>query len=435
MIRVPQVRVLLDDEEAEHRSIADCQLRGGYTAYCIAKDEANRELLINEIEKSQLIGKGGAGYPTHRKMRLMLSQTGARKILVVNGSEHEPGSVKDRYLLENYPHKVLEGALIAAYAVAATEIVIAVNESSTLALASLAGAVEELQATDLTRADVSIIVKTVPEIYIVGEETALLETLEGKKPLPRVKPPFPIVQGLYGVPTLVQNVETVAHLPFIFLQGAVAYRDLGPSSKGVTLCTLGEEFATPGVYEITLGTSIHDILYLCGNGLRNGLEIKCIQPGGPSSGFLSSSNFALPLDPAALSANGTALGCAVIRAYSVDECMVRRVGEIMHFFAHASCGQCPKCRMETNMLDTIIRQVHSGSGSRKLLDKVEDIIKFASGQGICSLISMPVAPIRTALQLFHEEFTAHLDNGCTRCAAHGVAADADMAAVTDACHE
>jgi NADH:ubiquinone oxidoreductase subunit F (NADH-binding) len=417
LIPLQSVRVLLNPEGPVDPTLAAYRFGGGYQAFSKVRKEAASGALLDQVEQSQLAGKGGANFPTHRKMRLMLAQAGDRKILVINGSEHEPGSLKDRYLLEHLPHKVLEGALITAHLVNANEIVVAINEGSRTAVTSFRNAVGELlSAPDIDRSGISLTVQIVPEIYIVGEETALLETLEGKQPLPRTKPPFPIQQGLHGLPTLVQNVETVAHLPFIFSAGAAAYRALGPSGMGVTLCTLGEEFANPGVYEIPLGTSIQDVLYRWGHGLRDGTAIKCIQPGGPSSGFLSSSDFALPLDAETLGRHDSALGCAVIRAYSVGNCMVRRISDIMHFFAGASCGQCPRCRMETNMLDTIVKQVLAGKGTPKLLEKVDGIIKLASGQGMCSLISMPVAPIRTGLHLFHDEFVAHLENRCVCCA-------------------
>ncbi|PUA19693.1 NADH-ubiquinone oxidoreductase-F iron-sulfur binding region domain-containing protein [Glaciimonas sp. PCH181] len=410
------VHALFDWSKSHDPSLAAYRLLGGYQAFNDIRKKTSLEPLLDQIEQSMLTGKGGANFPTHRKMRLMLAQGGDRKILVVNGSEHEPGSLKDRYLIENVPHKVLEGALIAAHAVKANEIVVAINEGSSDAVTSFRNALQELLSNpDIDFSGISITVQTVPEIYIVGEETALLETLEGKTPLPRSKPPFPIQEGLHGLPTLVQNVETVAHLPFIFSAGAASYRALGRNGNGVTLCTLGKEFINPGVYEIPLGTSIREVLYEWGRGLQNGTAIKCVQPGGPSSGFLSSSDFDAPLDAKALGQYGSALGCAVIRAYSVNECMVQRIGEIMHFFAETSCGQCPRCRMETNMLDTIVKQVLAGKGTPKLLDKVEDVIKLATGQGICSLIGMPVAPIRTGLCLFYDEFLAHLENRCTCC--------------------
>ena len=340
--------------------------------------------------------------------------------MIVNGSEHEPGSLKDRFLLEHNPHTVLEGALLAAHAVKASDVVVAINEAAIASAQRFQQALDEAQSDG--RVDFSgfaFSVRIVPDVYIVGEESALLEVLEGKKPVPRKRPPLPIQQGLYGFPTLIQNVETVAHLPFIARAGAAAYRALGVNGQGVTLCTLGGEFVRPGIYEVPLGTPICDILDTLGGGLLNGARIKAIQPGGPSSGFLVASQLKLPLDAGTLMAHGSALGCAVIRAYSEKECMVREIGRIMHFFAHGSCGQCPRCRMETNMLDAIMRQIISGKGNWKLVEQVDKIIELAKGEGICSLITMPVAPVQSCLKLFREEFAAHIEHQCSICAARG----------------
>ena len=295
--------------------------------------------------------------------------------------------------------------------------VFAINAGSTKAVEAMRLAVVAIDADAMGggASDIALQVRTVPGVYIVGEETALLETLEGREPLPRRKPPFPIEQGLDGMPTLVQNVETVARIPFIVSSGAEAYRALGPGNAGSTLCTFGPEFVNAGVQDVPLGISIRELLDVWGGGRRDRLAIKCIQPGGPSSGFVTPEQFDQPFDAATLARLGSALGCAVIRAFSIDDCMVRHIGETMHFFAVESCGQCPRCRMETNMLDTIIRQVLSGAGSQKLLDKVEGIIQLARGQGICSLIDMPVAPIRTGLHHFADEFAAHIERRCTLC--------------------
>jgi NADH-quinone oxidoreductase subunit F len=274
-----------------------------------------------------------------------------------------------------------------------------------------------------------VVIRTVPDIYIVGEESALLETLEGNKPLPRKRPPFPIERGLHGLPTLIHNVETVAHLPFIAAEGAAAYRALGAGGEGVTLCTLGAEFVKPGVYEVPLGVWIGDVLYDWGGGLRGGMAIKAIQPGGPSSGLLGADQLDLPLNAEILQTHGSALGCAVIRAYSVNDCMVREIGRVLSFFAKGCCGQCPRCRMETNMLDTIVRQVLAGKGTSKLIEQADKIIALAKGEGICSLITMPVAPLQSCIRLFPEEFAAHLEGRCSICAAR------DASNVQDAPHQ
>jgi NADH:ubiquinone oxidoreductase subunit F (NADH-binding) len=406
--------VLLDPAAASGWVSFEAYLRaGGYQFWRGAAAPLSPQQFADTVESAALTGKGGAGFPVHQKIRLMQRQSAVRKYLVVNGSEHEPGSAKDRYLLEHSPHKVVEGALLLADAVAASEVIFAVHHKSVAALDSLHGAISQARSLTLTR--IAFSVRSVPDVYVVGEESALLALLAGEPPLPRGRPPFPIECGLHGAPTLVQNVETVAHLPFILSAGPAAYRALGVNNRGVTLCTLGAEFAHPGVYEVPLGTPLREILYRLGGGLRGGREIKAVQPGGPSSGFLAAADLDLPLDADVLRAHGSALGCAVIRAYAPSECMVRAIGEIMSFFARESCGQCPRCRMETGMLDTILKQVLAGRATPALLRQADKVIELAVGQGICSLIQMPVAPLRSGLALFREEFDRHLQGGCPLC--------------------
>jgi NADH:ubiquinone oxidoreductase subunit F (NADH-binding) len=393
-----------------------------YSTWSRVRGSMPPETVIDTIGDAGLVGKGGAGFPTHRKMRLLFDQPGKKKYVVLNGSEHEPGSVKDRYLLEQYPQTVLEGALILAYAVRASNVIVAINDTMTVCIEHFEGALRAARDAAVDFAGITVEMRAVPDVYIVGEETALLEVLEGRQALPRKKPPYPIEKGIHGVPTLIQNIETAAHIPFILSAGPRAYRALGVNGKGVTLCTLGLEFKRPGVYEVPLGTPIRELLDGWGGGLQDGSPIKAIQPGGPSSGFLASGDFDLPLDAEVLKQHGAALGCAAIRAYSADTCMVAEISRIMHFFAHGSCGQCPRCRMETNMLDTVVRRVLTGGGNWQLLGQVDKLIELSKGEGRCSLIDMPVAPIKTGLTLFSDEFRAHIEGGCGLCAARVVPA-------------
>ena len=397
----------------------ESSLRRRYRSWKSVRHVIGPEEVIELVEAAGLAGKGGAGFPTHRKLRLMRAQPGTRKIVVLNGAEHEPGSLKDRYLLENHPHLVLEGALILAHAVGAAEVIVAINQAAPAAARALAAAVSAAVASGIDFAGIEVRITEVPDHYIVGEETALLEVLEGRPALPRARPPYPIEHGLQGVPTLVQNVETAAHLPFIVSHGAVPTRVSGDAGGGVTLCTLGEEFASPGVYEVPLGMPLREILESLGGGLRDGSAIKAVQPGGPSSGFLAAGALEVGFDAVSLRQQGSALGCAAIRAYSVASCMVAEIARIQHFFAQESCGQCPRCRMETGMLDTILRKTVAGAGSWQLLAQVDKLIELAKGQGKCTLIDMPVAPLKTGLTLFRDEFQAHIDGRCVLCAAPG----------------
>lgn len=402
------------------KSLADYRSQGGYGAWERIQSVMNKEDIVDLVEKSALTGKGGAGFPTHQKMRMIRQQEGDKRYLVINGSEHEPGSVKDKYLLENYPHKVLEGALIMGYAIEASDIIIAINEHAASSVEQFEQALEEIISDDhIVFSGMTMGIHKVPDLYIVGEESALLEVIEGKEPFPRRKPPFPIQKGAFGYPTLIQNVETVAHLPFIVTEGADAYTALGFHGQGVTLCTLGDEFLYPGVYEVALGTSIGTIVNELGGGLRNGSVIKAVQPGGPSSGFLLAKDFDLPLNARILREHRSSLGCAVIKAYGEQDCMVREISDIAAFFADGSCGQCPECRMETNMFNAIMKQVRAGKGNWDLVARVDDIISMVQGKGICGLIKMPIDPITTGIELFRDEFERHIDEKtCKVCFDH-----------------
>jgi NADH:ubiquinone oxidoreductase subunit F (NADH-binding) len=390
-----------------------------YGAWDSARHMVGADEIIALVEIAGLAGKGGAGFPTHRKLRLMRAQPGSRKIVVLNGAEHEPGSLKDRFLLENHAHTVLEGALILAHAVGAGEVIVAINQASPAAARAFAAAVTEAIAAEVDFAGIRVGTVEVPDHYIVGEETALLEVIEGRAALPRSRPPYPIEHGIQGAPTLVQNVETAAHLPSIVSRGLEPHGERERPGGGVTLCTLGEELANPGVYEVPLGMPLREILESLGGGLRDGSAIKAVQPGGPSSGFLGSAALDVAFDAASLRDRGAALGCGAIRAYSVDTCMVAEIARIQRFFAEESCGQCPRCRMETGMLDTIMRKVVAGGGSWQLLAQADKLFELAKGQGKCSLIDMPVAPFKTGLALFRNEFEAHIAGNCDLCAARG----------------
>lgn len=364
--------------------------------------------LLTLIERSGLTGKGGAVFPTYRKIDLLRRQVADRKYLVINGSEHEPGSLKDRYLLECHAASVLEGALILAHAAGVCAVLITINEGATAAISAAHAAIEDTAGAGNANAAVSVKVVAVQDSYMVGEESALLEVLEGRAPLPRTKPPFPVEKGLNGYPTLIQNVETVAHLPFIIAHGADTYRALGVNGAGVTLCTFGAEFKNSGVRTIPLGISVRELIYGYGGGLKSGMEIKSVQPGGPSAGFLTASQFDTPFLNETLKLAGSALGCAAIRAYAQEDDMIAVVAEITEFFADNSCGQCPQCRMETQMLSTIMKQTLAGRGNPRLLKQIPVIIRANVGKGICGLIKMPVEPVLSALKNFGSEFDRYM---------------------------
>jgi NADH-quinone oxidoreductase subunit F len=254
-----------------------------------------------------------------------------------------------------------------------------------------------------------------PAAYISGEDTAALALLGGGSALPTDRPPYPVTEGLFGKPTAVLNVETAASLAVIFREGPEWYRNLGTgTSPGTLLCTLGDELESPGVYEVEFGTTIRQMLATYGGPLRSGQAIRAVLPGGPSSGFLTADELDIPLDHESIRGHGSALGCAVFTVMGADECVLERLLEICEFFAREQCGQCPPCRMETNMLARLVSQIRGGA-PLALIDKLCEVVDFANGQGgICSLIGMPRLPVYSAVQKFRPDFSHH--------AAHGVCA-------------
>jgi NADH-quinone oxidoreductase subunit F len=399
--------------------------REPYRAWRQALESSSPDAVVKQVLASGLRGRGGAGFPTGQKLQLAAEATSKPKYVVVNGAEDEPGSGKDRFLLERNPALVVEGALLAAWAVSAQQVIFYISErldtarrvlEAELAAASERNFVELRQslARDSTVGPtITATVVPAPTAYVAGEDTAALEVIEGKEGLPRKRPPYPVTDGLWGRPTVVANVETLATLPAIVSRGADWYRSLGTdNTPGTMLFTLGEEMARPGVYELELGTPLRVLLEDCGGGLASGAAIRAVLPGGPSSGFLSSDRLETPLDHQSLCDAGSALGCGIVRVYGEDECMVEALEAIAGFFAAECCGQCPSCRMETGLLVRIIGQVRSGSATEALLDKLPEVVDFANGQGgICSFISMPILPVKTALGLFRDDFEHHLRTG------------------------
>src|SRR5262245_58885309 len=259
---------------------------------------------------------------------------------------------------------------------------------------------------------VTVTIQRAPTVYVAGEDSAALEVIEGRAPKPRQKPPYPAAAGLFGKPTVVNNVETLANIPLIVRNGAAWFRTHGTEqSPGTMIFCLGEEMNQPGAYELPLGTSLRHLYEHIGGGLKNGAKLKAILPGGPSCAFLTPDQLDIPLDPESLKQAGSTLGCGVMRFYSEDTCMVEETLHLAQFFARESCGQCPACRMETAMLSTMLERIHQGKGDAALLDQFRKVIDFNRGKGYCALVNMPGPPVLSALRMFREEFDHHLKNG------------------------
>jgi NADH-quinone oxidoreductase subunit F len=398
--------------------LKEYRARGGYEALAKAIKSAPQDL-IKEIEEAGLRGRGGAAFPTGKKWTFTRDCAEQPRYLILNGGEDEPGSKKDRMLMEHLPHLVIEGVILGAYAIGASKAYFYINANYEAATKSIADGLAEAKEAgywgqSILGGDAGLDIEIIaaPHNYVAGEDTAALEVIEGKKPLPRKKPPFPVTVGLFGKPTSVNNVETLANVPPIILHGAGWYRGFGtPESPGTMIFSLNDDVERPGIYELPFGTPLRYLIEECGGGFKDGRKIKAIMPAAPSSAYLAPDKIDTRLDHNSMREAGSALGCGVVRLVPEGSCMVEEVLKISEFFTAECCGQCPACRMETNTLTALLKKVQQGQGGPPILEQFGKILAFNKGKGFCNLIAMPGPPIESALKLFPEDFQAHLATG------------------------
>jgi NADH:ubiquinone oxidoreductase subunit F (NADH-binding) len=392
--------------------------RGGYQALAKAV-KGTSEDIVKVVSDAGLRGRGGAGFPTGKKWQFTRDARATPRYLVINGGEDEPGSKKDRVLLENLPHLIVEGTILSAYAIGAVKAYLYINARYDVAIKCINDALAEAKAEGYWGENIlgsnfplDIEIVAAPHNYVAGEDTAVLEVIEGRKPLPRQKPPFPVTVGLFGKPTSVNNVETIANVAPIVLEGADWYRKFGTAeSPGTMIFSLNDDVKYPGVYELPFGTPLRFLIEHCGGGLKSGKPIKAIMPAAPSSAFLPPDKIDTPLDHNSMRDAGSGLGCGVVKLISEGTCIVEEVLRIADFFTAESCGQCPACRMETNTLSMMMKKVQAGQGGQPMLEQFGKILAFNRGKGFCNLIAMPGPPIESALKLFPADFEAHLTTG------------------------
>jgi NADH-quinone oxidoreductase subunit F len=393
------------------------QARGGYEALAKAL-KGSAEEIIQVISDAGLRGHGGAGFPTGKKWQFTREAAEQPRYLVMNGGEDEPGSRKDRVLLENLPHLVIEGAVLGSYAIGANKAYFYINAKYETAIKSIHDALSEAKAAGYwgqnilgSGVDLDIEIVAAPHNYVAGEDTAVLEVIEGRKPQPRQKPPFPVTVGLFGKPTSVNNVETLANVPRIILKGADWYRSFGTKDcPGTMLFSLNEseDVQNPGIYELPFGTPLRHLIENCGGGMKDGKKIKAIMPASPSSAYLPADKIDTPLEPNAMREAGSMLGCGVVHIVREGDSIVDELVRITEFFAAESCGQCPACQMETKSLAMLMKRVQQKQGNAAMLEQFGKLLAFNKGKGFCNLIAMPGPPIESALKLFPDDFQALL---------------------------
>jgi NADH-quinone oxidoreductase subunit F len=390
---------------------------GGYEAWRKCVKELNPDDIVGEIKRSGLRGRGGAGFPTGTKWDKVLHHRVKERYFVCNAGEHEPGTFKDRHLLKQIPHQLIEGCLIASYTVGAKASFIYVNHEYTEEEANLRKAIAQAKERGLlgknvlgTGKDLELEVFSGHGSYVAGEETAMLESMQGRPAMPRQKPPFyPTDFGLYGKPTLVNNVETLCNIPKILRNGAAWFTEVGTEKcPGTMLFSLSGAVNRPGVYEMPMGITIRDLVEKCGGGVPSGRRIKAVFPGGPAFSMVTEDQLDLLMDFDSLKKAGTGLGSAGVIVVDDATCMVAQTLKFSSFFKNESCGQCPPCRMGTINLATLMEKIEQGEGTQKDLDTLLQLCGFVKGTGYCTLVTGAAVLVQSSLRLFRQEFEEHL---------------------------
>lgn len=389
---------------------------GGYTAFEKAMNTMKPEDVVEEVIKSGLRGRGGAGFPAGRKWSF-LPKNGKKPIyLCVNADESEPGTFKDRELMEKEPHMVIEGALITAYAINCKTAFIYIRGEFAYAARQLEKAIEEARQKGFIGrnilgkgVDIEIIVHRGGGAYICGEETALMTSLEGNQGYPRIKPPFPAISGLYNCPTIINNVETLCNVPHIINRGGEWFASIGtPKSTGTKIFCLSGHVNKPGNYELPMGVPLRELIYEYGGGIKDGRNLKAVIPGGSSVPVLTSNRVDVRMDFESLEEAGTMLGSAGVIVMDETVCMVKAALNMTRFYQHESCGQCTPCRQGTYWMLRILERIEQGQGAMEDLDLLLDICSNIDGNTICPLGDAATPPVRSTLQNFREEYEYHI---------------------------
>ena len=402
---------------------------GGYASVEKALKKMTPDEVVEEVKKSGLRGRGGAGFPTGMKWSFLAKPEGVPRHLVCNADESEPGTFKDRYLMEKLPHLLIEGMITSSYALGANLSFIYIRGEFMYILHILEKAIAEAYANGMlgknimgSGFDLDLVVAPGGGAYICGEETALLESLEGKRGNPRMKPPFPAVKGLWGCPTVVNNVESIAAVVPIVNEGGDAYAKIGiERSTGTKLISASGNLVRPGVYEIEMGVSVEEFIYgddYC-RGIANGKQLKACIPGGSSVPILpahlvtktaAGENRLMTYESLADGgfASGSMLGSGGFIVFDEDQCIVKNTYTFARFYAHESCGQCSPCREGTGWMEKVLHRLEHGHGTLEDISLLEEINKKIEGNTICPLGDAAAWPVAAAIRHFREEFEWHV---------------------------
>jgi len=391
----------------------------GYASLDTAFAEAPEDL-VQLVKDSGLRGRGGAGFPTGMKWGFLAKGTGRPTYLVVNADESEPGTFKDMELLERDPHSLVEGVIVAAYAIGCRTAFIYLRGECGFAGRRLQAAVDAAYDRGLLGRDVKgsgfdldVVIHRGAGAYICGEETALLSSLEGQRGQPKLRPPFPAVEGLYHAPTTVNNVETIATVPWIVRKGVDWFRSMGTEkSPGPKLFSVSGDVRNPGNFEYPLGVPAREVIMEAAGGMLDGKSLKAWTPGGSSTPMLTAEHLDTGMDFESIQAAGSLLGTAAMIVLSEDVCIVRACLNFTEFYAHESCGKCTPCREGTDWMRKILARLETGQGREEDMDTLKDICDSIFGRSFCALGDGAVSPIVSGLKHFRDEFSEHLGGGC-----------------------
>ena len=400
-------RIVLENcGEIDPSSIDEYRSRGGYEALAECLTSGSPESVIGTIGEAGLRGRGGAGFPTGRKWGLALQQPNP-KFVICNGDEGDPGAFMDRLILESDPHRVLEGLAIAAFAIGAEEGIFYIRAEYPQAVARIRQAIESAHAAGVIQIPLSV--REGAGAFVCGEETALIASLEGRRGMPRLRPPYPVEQGFRGHPTVVNNVETLANVPWILRQGSAAFQEYGTdTSSGTKVFALAGKIQRGGLVEVPMGITIREIVEGQGGGVAPGRQLKAVLLGGPSGGCLPASLADTPVDYEALAETGAIMGSGGMVVLDDRDCMVDIARYFLRFTCEESCGKCTFCRIGTRRMLEILDRLCDGKGRPGDLKKLEELADRVRRTSLCGLGQTAPNPISTALRYFRSEFEAHL---------------------------
>jgi NADH:ubiquinone oxidoreductase subunit F (NADH-binding) len=413
--------VLRNSGFVDPTSFEEYVARGGYRALARTLTEFTPQQVIDEVTRSGLRGRGGGGFPAGRKWRVARDAPGETKYIIGNGDEGDPGAYMDRTILESDPHGVIEGMIIGAYAIGAHQGYAYVRDEYPLAVERLTNAVDQAEAHGLLGEDIlgsgfsfSLQIIRGAGAFVCGEETAMIASIEGGLGEPRPKPPYPAVAGLWGQPTIINNVKTWATVPVILARGADWYAALGaPNNAGTVVFSLVGQIANTGLVEVPLGMTLRELLEGIGGGSGNGKAIKAVQTGGPSGGCLPAQLFDMPITYEDMQAAGSIMGSGGMVALDESACMVDVARYFLDFTTLESCGKCTACREGTRHLHAILTRITQGQGTPDDLTLLEEIGKVVKAGSLCGLGQTAPNPVLSTLRYFRDEYEAHvIDHRC-----------------------